>query len=72
MLLPAGLGLAGGGLAVRLMAYRVYLFPISVIAIAAGFYLSYWRGLGPRWNKIVLWAAALLSALLWSLPYIRR
>lgn len=72
MLLPAGLGLAGGGLAVRLMAYRLYLFPVSVLALAAAFYLSYWRRIGPRWNRILLWVAAVLSALLWSLPYILR
>ena len=72
VLLPVGLGLAGGGLAVRLMAYRVYLLPVSVLALAAGFYLSYWRRIGPRWNKIVLWTATVLSVFLWSLPYIVR
>ena len=72
VLLPAGLGLAGGGLAVRLMAYRVYLFPLSVLSLAAGFYLNYCRRMGPRWNRIVLWAATVLSVFLWSLPYIIR
>jgi hypothetical protein len=32
----AGAGLAGGSLAVRLTAYRPYLFPVSVLALAAG------------------------------------
>lgn len=69
MLLSAGIGVAGGSLAVRLMAYRIYLFPVSVAALAAGFYLSYGKRLGPRWNRRALWAATALSALLWSLPY---
>jgi len=45
VLLSASAGLAGGSLAVRLTAYRVYLFPVSVLALAAGFYLAYWRRL---------------------------
>jgi hypothetical protein len=69
VLLSAGAGLAGGSLAVRLTAYRVYLFPVSVLALGAGFYLAYGKRLGPRWSRIVLWMAALLSAALWSLPY---
>ena len=72
MLLPAGLGLAGGGLAVRLMAYRIYLFPVSVLALAAGFYLHYGRRIGARWNRVALWGATVLSVVLWSLPYIVR
>ena len=72
MLLPAGFGLAGGGLALRLMAYRLYLFPLSVLSLAVGFYVTYWRGMGSRWNRIVLWAATVLSVFLWSLPYIIR
>jgi hypothetical protein len=54
------------------MAYRVYLFPLSVLSLAAGFYLNYWRRMGPRWNRIVLWASTVLSVFLWSLPYIVR
>lgn len=72
MLLPVAAGLAGGSLAVRLTAYRVYLFPVSMLALAAGFYLAYWRRLGPRWNRAVLWIATVLSAFLWSLPYVIR
>ena len=72
MLLSAGAGLAGGSLAVRLTAYRPYLFPVSVLALLAGFYLAYWKKLGPRWNRTVLWIATILSAFLWSLPYLLR
>jgi hypothetical protein len=72
VLLSAGAGLAGGSLAVRLMAYRIYLFPASVTFLAFGFYLTYWRKMGPRWNRIVLWAATLVSVILWSLPYLVR
>jgi hypothetical protein len=72
VLLSAGVGLAGGSLAVRLMPYRVYLFPVSVAALAAGFYLSYAKRTGPRWNRIFLWAATSLSAFFWSLPYLLR
>ena len=72
MLFSAGVGVTGGSLAVRLTAYRMYLFPISVLSLVTGFYLAYWRKVGPRWNRIVLWVAAILSALLWSLPYLLR
>lgn len=72
MLLSAGTGLVGGSLAVRLTAYRAYLLPVSMLALAAGFYLAYWRRLGPRWNRAVLWIATILSAFLWSLPYLMR
>lgn len=70
MLLSAGAGLAGGGLAVRLMAYRIYLFPISVLGLGLGFYLAYRRNIGPRWNRVVLWLATIVSFLLWLSPYI--
>ena len=72
MLLSAGSGLAGSSLAVRLTAYRPYLFPVWVLALAAGFYLAYWKKLGPRWNRTVLWISTILSAFLWSLPYLLR
>jgi len=72
VLLSAGTGLAGGGLAVRLMAYRIYLFPISVLGLGLGFYLAYGRKIGPAWNRVVLWLATLVSALLWLSPYIVR
>ncbi len=57
---------------VRLTAYRIYLFPISFLSLAIGFYLTYWKKVGPRWNRIVLWVATVLFALLWSLPYLLR
>ncbi|HLI29678.1 MAG TPA: hypothetical protein VKV79_01100 [Terriglobia bacterium] len=66
-MLSALSGVAGSSLAVRLMAFRIYLFPVSVLFLAIGFCLSYWRRMGPRWNRIVLWIAAVLSILLWSL-----
>src|SRR5713226_2000862 len=28
---------------VRLTAYRIYLFPISFLSLAIGFYLTYWK-----------------------------
>ena len=28
------------------------------------------KRLGPRWNRTVLWIATILSAFLWSLPYL--
>lgn len=59
-------------MAVRLTAYRTYLFPVSILALGVGFYLAYWRQLGPRWNRAVLWAATIVSALLWSLPYLMQ
>lgn len=70
MLLSAGTGLAGGSLAVRLTAYRMDFLPVSLVALAAGFYLSYWRRMGPRWNRVVLWVASVLTAILWGLPYL--
>jgi len=70
VLLSAGAGLAGGSLALRLMAYRIYLFPVSVLALAAGFYFSYGKEIGPRWNRVVLWIVTGISAVLWSLPYL--
>jgi len=47
----------------------MYFFPASVLFLAAAFYLSYRRGIGPRWHRIVLWIVTGLFALLWSLPY---
>ncbi len=70
MLFSAGAGLAGGSLAVRLTAYRMYLFPVSLAALAVGFYLSYAKRMGPSWNRVVLWVATALTALVWSLPYL--
>lgn len=70
MLLSAGAGLVGGSLAIRLMAYRPYLLPISVLGLGTGFYLSYHRKIGPGWNRVVLWFATVVSALLWLSPYI--
>jgi hypothetical protein len=64
--------MTGGGLAVRLTAYRVYFLVVSVLALAAGFYLSYGRRIGPRWNRAVLWAATAVSLCLWLLPYAIR
>src|SRR5579884_3302342 len=52
------------------MAYRIYLFPVSVLALAAGFYFSYGKEIGPRWNRVVLWIVTGISAVLWSLPYL--
>jgi len=72
VLFSAGAGLAGGSLAVRLTAYRPYLFPVSVLALAAGFYLAYAKRLGPRWNRTVLWIATVLSVFLWCLPYLMQ
>ena len=72
MLLSATAGLAGSGLAVRLMAYRMDLLPISVLGLGLGFYLAYRRHLGPRWNRIALWLATALSVLFWLSPYIVR
>jgi hypothetical protein len=68
--LSAGVGLTSGSLAVRLTAYRVYLFPVSVLALALGYYFSYRKRIGPRWQGVVLWAATVLTAVLWSLPYL--
>ena len=72
MLLSAGMGVAGGSLAVRLMAFRIYLFPVSVFSLALGFYLTYWKKMGPRWNRLVLWLATVFTAVLWVLPYLLR
>jgi len=71
VLFSAGAGLAGGSLAVRLMAYRVYLFPLSALALAMGFYFAYGRKAGPRWNRVVLWLATIVSTVLWLSPYLR-
>ncbi len=70
VVLSAGVGLTGGSLAVRLTAYRIYLFPVSVLSLALGFYFSYRKRVGPRWQRVVLWAATVLSAVLWALPYL--
>jgi hypothetical protein len=35
--------------------------------LAFGFYLTYWLKMGPRWNRTVLWAATVISAILWFL-----
>ena len=70
MLLSAGTGVVGGSLAARLTAYRIYLVPISVISLGAGFYLAYWKRRGPRWNRTVLWVATVVSVFLWLLPYL--
>ncbi len=64
--------MVAGSMAVRLMAYRTYLFAISVLSLAVGFYLSYRRRLGPRWNRVVLWTATVVSAVFWSVNYLMR
>ncbi len=52
------------------MAYRVYLFPVSVLALGIGFYFAYYRKIGPRWSRIMLWLATVVSVFLWLSPYI--
>ena len=70
VLLSAGASLVGGSLAVRLMAYRLYLLPVSILGLGMGFYLAYRRNIGPRWNRTVLWLATIASAVIWLSPYI--
>lgn len=62
--------MTGGGIAVKLTAYRECLSPALVLALGAGFYLSYGRKLGPRCQRVVLWIVTAMSAALWSLPYL--
>ena len=71
MLLSISLGMVASSVAVRLMAYRIYLLPVSALLLGFSFYMTYRNPGAPRWQKILLWIAAALSVLLWSADYLR-
>ena len=70
MLLSAGLGVAGGALAARLEALRVYLVVLSAAFLGLGYLLTYRGGAGRRRERILLWVATGVTAFFWSLPYL--
>lgn len=57
MLLSVGLSVAGGALAARSEALRVYLVVISAAFLGLGYLLTYRGGGGGRREKVLLWVA---------------
>ena len=70
-MLSAGLGLAGGALAAGVAAAQTALMSGSAALIVLGFYLAYGRGMGGRWQRVVLWVSAPLTVLTWIAPYFK-
>ena len=70
MLLSVGLSVAGGALAARLEALRVYLVIISAAFLGLGYFLTYRAGGGERWERVLLWVATAVTVSFWVLPYV--
>ncbi|MFQ5946903.1 MAG: hypothetical protein ACE5NC_11780 [Anaerolineae bacterium] len=70
MLLPVSLGLTGGALAAGLAGPRIYLVFVSAGFLGLGYYLAYWRGLGGRRQRVILWIATVVAVFFWVLPYL--
>ena len=70
MLLSVGLSVAGGALAARLEALRVYLIIISAGFLGLGYFLTYRAGGGGRRERVLLWIATGVSVSFWVLPYL--
>ncbi|GIW40308.1 MAG: mercuric transporter [Candidatus Binatia bacterium] len=80
----AVLGLGGAGLLLRFEPYRPYLLTVTLLFLAAGFYLVYGRPRArtsaescecpaPRTNragKVLLWFATGLVAIFLAFPYV--
>ena len=58
-------------MAAGVAAAQTALMSVSAALIALGFYLAYWRGLGGRWQRVVLWVSAPLTVVMWLVPYFR-
>ncbi len=67
----AAAGVASGGLAAGLAAYRIYFPSLSLLFLGLGFYLHYVKRRGPRWHRWPLLASALLVLLFWLIPLLR-
>ena len=61
-------GVASGGLAASLAAYRIYFLSLSLFFLGLGFYFHYVKGRGPRWHRWPLWGSALLVLVFWLIP----
>ena len=70
MLLSVGLGVTGGALAARLAGLQIYLLPISAAFLGLGFYFAYWKGMGGRLDRVILWIATAATVLFWVLPHL--
>jgi hypothetical protein len=70
VLLSVGLGVTGGALAARLAGLRLYLLPVSAGALGVGFYLAYWKGMGRRRDRLILWVATAVTLAFWGVPYL--
>ena len=70
MLLSVGLSVAGGALAARLEALRVYLVVISAAFLGLGYLLTTRGGGGERREKVLLWVATGVTVFFWALPYL--
>lgn len=49
---------------------RLYLLPVSMGFLGAGYYFAYWRQTGSRRQKVMLWVATPLAVLFWLLPFV--
>ena len=68
MLLSVGLGVTGGALAARVAGWQLYLVPVSAAFLGLGFYFAYWKELGRRWDRVILWIATGATVVFWALP----
>jgi hypothetical protein len=76
MLLTAALSVVGvtaGAFAARLAELQVILIPVSVVSLGVAHYVAL-RSIGPgrRRQRIMLWAATVLSVSFWGLPALLR
>jgi len=55
-----------------LAALQVFLVPVSAGFLAVGYYLAYWRKLGSRPQRLVLWLATPVTLFFWIFPYLTR
>lgn len=70
MVLSASLGFAGGALAARLAALRLYLVPFSIGFLGLGYYLAYWKRFGGRRQRVILWIATGFTIVVWLTHYV--
>ena len=64
--------MASGALAARVAEWQFVLIPVSLMSLALGHYVAYRRGVGGRWQRVLLWIATPISLTLWALPHVMR
>ncbi len=62
--------MASGAFAARVAAWQFVLIPVSFLSLALGHYFAHRRGVGGRWQRVLLWTATPASLMLWALPHL--